>query len=203
MHRTGRFRATLSLAASLAGAAVAGPAGAAPSAALVDAELVAMLRAIVTHDVVTMSVAEHNVRYGSADAAEIERLDQQWVAERKAEKKPLISATLANPLSNYLTRVQAHSAGLLTEIIVFNRSGLNVGQSNITSDFWQGDEDKYQRTFPSGPDAVFVDEPEFDDDSKTWRVQVNVSIADPAQRIAIGAATFEVNLSELERRAAQ
>jgi hypothetical protein len=206
MQRNRRFFRFIRPPSLVAAAAIAcgfAPAAAMPTVDLIDEELLAELRSYLADEVVTMSVAMHNDRYGTANAAEVERLDKQWVAERSATKKPLISATLANPLSNYLTRVQAHSLGLLTEIIVFNRNGLNVGQSNITSDFWQGDEAKYQKTFPNGADAIFIDEPEFDDDSKTWRVQVNISIADPVQRAAIGAATFEINLTELERRAAQ
>lgn len=180
------------------------PAHAMPSVSLVRDDLVSEIRRIVSDEIVTMSVTNHNERYGNIPQSEIERLDRQWVEERKASKKPLISATLANPLSNYLTRVQAHSVGLIVEIIVFNRLGLNVGQSSITSDFWQGDEKKFQRTFPNGPNALFIDEPEFDEETKTWRVQVNVSVPDREHPdTVIGAATFEINLTELERRVSQ
>ena len=81
-----------------------------------------------------------------------------------------------------------------------NKFGLNVGQSSVTSDYWQGDEDKFQKTFQVGPDAVFIDEPEYHDETKTWRVQVNLTIVDPATKAAIGAATAEINLTELQRR---
>lgn len=174
-----------------------------PLPGLIDADLVERMRQIVVNEVVTMSVASQNERYGKLTEHEIDSLDRQWVAEQKSGQKPLISATLANPLSNYLTRVQAHSIGLFAEIIIVDQNGLNVGQSNITSDFWQGDEAKYQRTYPEGPNALFIDEAEFEDETKTWRVQVNISIPDPdVPGVAIGAATFEVNLTELERRIA-
>jgi hypothetical protein len=79
-------------------------------------------------------------------------------------------------------------------------NGLNVGQSSITGDYWQGDEAKFQKTFPNGADAVFIDEPEWDDDNKIWRAQMNMSIADPDNGKTIGAATVEFNLTELQRR---
>ena len=77
--------------------------------------------------------------------------------------------------------------------------GLNVGQSSITSDYWQGDEGKFQKTYPEGADAVFIDEAELNEDTKTWRAQVNLTVVDEAKK-PIGAVTVEVNLTELARR---
>jgi hypothetical protein len=109
---------------------------------------------------------------------------------------------LSSPLSNYLLYLQAQSAGLYTEMFVMDNKGLNVGQSSVTSDYWQGDEAKYQKTFLIGPDATFIDEPEFNDDTKTWRVQFDFTIVDPASGKPIGAAAIEMNLTELARRQA-
>ena len=169
---------------------------------LVNDAFIADLRKHLKLEVVRLSVESQNLNRAGAGPGEAERLDQVWRAELKAEIKPLIATTLSNPLSAYLTRVQAHSYGVLTEIIVMDDHGLNVGQSNITSDYWQGDEAKWLRTYPNGADAVFVDEPEWDDTLSTWRVQVNLSIPDASGSKAIGAATFEINLTELQRRSA-
>jgi hypothetical protein len=48
---------------------------------------------------------------------------------------------------------------------------------------------------------VFVDEPEFNEETATWRAQVNLTLTD-ASGAKIGAVTAEVNLTELARRAA-
>ena len=108
---------------------------------------------------------------------------------------------LSSPLSGYLLRIQAGSAGLYTELFVMTAKGLNAGQSSVTSDYWQADEAKFQKTFDVAADAVFVDDPEFDDETATWRCQVNMTLTDAAGA-RIGALTAEVNLTELERRAA-
>ncbi|CAN0602134.1 unnamed protein product, partial [Ectocarpus sp. 12 AP-2014] len=113
---------------------------------------------------------------------------------------PLISATLSTPLSSYLTRIQASALGLYTEMFIVDAKGLNVGQSAITGDYWQGDEAKYENTFLVGPDAVFIDEAEWDEDWQIWRAQLNLSIPNEDGTRAIGAATIEVNLTELARR---
>jgi hypothetical protein len=166
----------------------------------IDAVVVPDIARILGEPIVEYTVLAQNLRYAELAQAEIDGLDAKWRAELEAAEQPLISAVLSNPTSSYLTRVQAQSIGLYTEIFVMDRNGLNVGQSNISSDFWQGDEAKFLETFPAGAGAVFVDEPEFRDDVGVWAVQVNVTIG--LDGAAIGAATFEINLTELARRRA-
>src|SRR3546814_10589865 len=86
---------------------------------------------------------------------------------------------MGNPLSSYLIRKKAESNGLFAELFVFDAMGMNVGQSSVTSDYWQGDEDKYLQTFAVGPDAVFVDAIEYNDETRQRRRQVNFTIVDP------------------------
>lgn len=169
-------------------------------AELISAQFVDELREVVKHEIVQITVRAQNARHKDMQQGEIDALDKQWRAERKADDKPLISATLSNPLSVYLLRMQARSSGLYSEIFIMDDKGLNVGQSSITTDYWQGDEAKYQKTFLVGKDAVFIDEPEWNDETKTWRAQVNMTIADTTAGDPIGAAVFEINLTELKRR---
>jgi len=197
---------TLTMTAFLAAMVASLPAvaqGAPPDAVrLIDAAVTADVRSWLETEIVRLSVESQNARHTDADAARIEALDQQWRAERDAADKPLIAATLSSPLSVYLTRVQAQAQGLYYEVFVTDNKGLNVGQSAITSDYWQGDEAKFQKTFPVGADAVFIDEAEWDDELKIWRAQLNLTLADATGARAIGAATIEINLTELMRRKA-
>ena len=167
---------------------------------LINAQAIDEIRKWTDTEIVRVAVNAQNARIGDIDQAEIDRLDKQWRAEREADDKPLIAATLSNPLSVYLSRMQGKSVGLYTEIFVMDHNGLNVGQSSITSDFWQGDEDKFQKTFQVAKDAVFIDEPEWDDEFKIWRGQVNFTLTDEKGESPIGAVTVEMSLSELERR---
>ncbi|WP_428699297.1 hypothetical protein [Stappia sp.] len=184
--------------------ALTGPAAAEPPApdvtALIDNAFIAQTREWLANPIVPLSIKAQNSLRGDLDQAAIDALDQQWVAERKSDDKPLIAATLSAPLSIYLLRIQAQTLGLYTEIFVMDGNGLNVGQSAITGDYWQGDEAKFQKTFPAGADAVFIDEAEWDEDLKIWRAQLNLTLADPETAQPIGAATVEVNLTELQRR---
>ncbi|HKP22876.1 MAG TPA: hypothetical protein VJV39_03350 [Dongiaceae bacterium] len=170
------------------------------SADIIKPEFVETLRKELQQPVTILSVDASNKRHEGVQQAEIDKLDEAWKTEAKSDDQPLIAEILSSPLSSYLLYTQAKSAGLFTEIFIMDKFGLNVGQSSVTSDYWQGDEDKFQKTFQVGPDAVFIDEPEYNDETKTWRVQVNLTIVDPASKAAIGAATAEINLTELQRR---
>ncbi len=171
-----------------------------PGAGRVDGKVIEQVRSFLASEIVQMSVKDQNRKYAGRTEDEITELDNKWRKETEAKAKPLISATLSNPLSAYLTRVQANSNGLFTEIFVMDDKGMNVGQSSVSSDYWQGDEDKWQKTFLVGASTVFVDAPEFDADLGVTVVQLNMSVDDPQTKKPIGAATFQVNLTEMQRR---
>ncbi len=163
-------------------------------------KLLEQIRSWTASPVVLLTLEASNKRHTGLTEESILTLDKQWRAERKTDDQPLITAVLASPLSGYLTAIQAASLGLYTEIFVMDNKGLNAGQSAITSDYWQGDEAKFQKTFPLGPTAIFIDKPEVSDGTGTENVQVNMSITDGTQ--AVGTVTVEVNLTELRRRQA-
>jgi hypothetical protein len=160
---------------------------------LVEAEL----RAIAEDPVVIGALTQQNAANGSLAQAEIDKLDKQWRSEVEGQDKSLINQVLANDLSTYLKNVSDQAGGLYTEIFVMDSKGLNAGQSAVTSDYWQGDEDKWTKTYAAGPDAVFVDEIEKDESTQMLQSQVSFTVVDPATKQVIGAITFGVNLDQL------
>ena len=75
--------------------------------------------------------------------------------------------------------------------------GLNVAASAATSDYWQGDEDKFQQTYEIGADSVHFSDIEFDESSQTYQGQISVVIVDPSTNTPIGAITIGVNAEAL------
>ncbi len=124
-------------------------------------------------------------------------MDKAWRAEVTAADKPTISSVLGNDLSKFLAAKKEESAGMITEVFVTDNKGLNVGQSDVTSDYWQGDEDKWQKTFLVGPDTVFVDEVEQDESTQALQSQASMTITDPDSGEAIGAITIGISLDNL------
>lgn len=164
-----------------------------PVKALVDSEV----RGWISDPVVVDAVKAQNAENAGLSQADIDALDQQWRAETSASAKPLIDETLANALSGFLKNLKDGSKGLYTEIFVMDNKGLNVGQSDVTSDYWQGDEDKWAKTYPVGPDAMLIGEVEQDESTQRFQTQVSLSVVDPASGEAIGAVTIGIDVETL------
>ncbi len=138
-----------------------------------------------------------NAKNAGLSEADIIVLDKKWRAETKASSKPLIDSLLGNAVSKALKGRKSASSGMVTEIFIMDNKGLNVGQSDVTSDYWQGDEAKWKKTYKMGPDAIFVDEVEKDESTQTLQSQMSMSIKDPATGKVIGAITVGVNVDAL------
>ena len=109
----------------------------------------------------------------------------------------MIDEVLASEVSKYLAEMKQAAGGMVTEVFVMDNRGLNVAQSDVTSDYWQGDEAKWKKTYSAGPEAVFVDEVEMDESTQTLQTQVSMSIKDPETNAVIGAITVGVNVEAL------
>lgn len=145
---------------------------------------------------VISAIKAQNVAHAGLSEADIDVLDKKWRAEKKAGGGDMMSGVLGNALSAFLKGKKDASGGLITEMFVMDNKGMNVGQSDATSDYMQGDEGKWQKTYSVGPDAMFVDEVEFDDSSQSFQSQVSGTISDGGA--AIGAITIGLNVENLE-----
>ncbi|MEQ8830437.1 MAG: hypothetical protein RLW87_11570 [Alphaproteobacteria bacterium] len=146
--------------------------------------------------VVVAAIEAQNVKHEGLGDADIDALDKKWRAEKDAGDGPMITEVLGNDLSKWLMQIKEDSNGLIAEVFVMDNKGLNVGQSDPTSDYWQGDEAKFQQSFGAGPDGVLIDEVEFDDSSESFISQISRTIND-ASGNPIGAVTIGINVENL------
>jgi hypothetical protein len=145
---------------------------------------------------IVAAIAAANTERAGYDQAKIDELDKQWRAEVGAAAHPLIDATAANPASAKLKAICEGQGGLVTEAFVMDAKGLNVGMCDATSDYWQGDEGKWQKTFSAGPGGIFVDDVEQDESSQKFQVQTSVTVVD-ASGAPIGAMTVGLDAESL------
>ncbi len=140
-------------------------------------------------------VKAQNSKHQGMSESDIVSLDKQWRAETSASSQPLIKQVLGTELSAYLSEVKQKSAGMYTEIFVMDAVGLNVGQSDVTSDYWQGDEAKWQKTYQAGPNSIHIGEVEMDESSQQLQVQLSLPVVENGA--VIGAVTIGVNVDAL------
>ena len=158
-----------------------------PSQSLVDLAH-SKLAKIGTDPLVIAAVKAENAK--GKTLAEIKALDEKWIAERGLADymSKLINSDLGRHLSNIL-----YSTEYIMEIFVMDNQGANVAMTGKTSDYWQGDEKKFQNSFNEGKGAVFIDEPDFDLSCQAFVVSVPVMEGGKA----IGAITFSVDVDRI------
>jgi len=122
---------------------------------------------------------------------QIKRRDAAWVAN---PRDPLRQAIVQAPCSGKV-REMVKDDPLVVEAFVMNDRGTLVCSMVETSDYWQGDEAKWQRTFVDGKDP-FVEEPAFDASSGKYAIQVSVPIAEAGKRIGAVTLTLKLNRQE-------
>ena len=155
------------------------------------------VRGWLSDPTVIQAIKSQNGETAALSEDQIIALDKQWRAETAAGSRPMIDGVLGNALSGYLQQKKEGAEGLVTEIFVMDAKGLNVGQSDVTSDYWQGDEAKWKETFLVGPSSVHVSDVEMDESTQTFQSQVSLPVVDPANGEVIGAVTVGVNVELL------
>jgi hypothetical protein len=138
-----------------------------------------------------------NAANAGYDQGKIDALDQQWRAEVGAAAHPLIDQIMGSSASGKAKGWCDGSGGVVTEIILMDNKGLNVGICDATSDYWQGDEPKYQNTYTKGAGAVFVDDVEQDSSTQKFQVQASMTVVDPASGQPIGVITVGLDAEGL------
>lgn len=111
------------------------------------------------------------------DIKQLEQIDQQW-AKQVIDNKPILAERfLKLEGSQFLQVWQKQMQGLITEIIVTDKQGKNVIISEVTTDYWQGDEAKFLNMYLQDDD-YYIDTVEFDESTKHFQVQFSVPILD-------------------------
>ena len=151
----------------------------------------AKLAAIGTDPVIVAAVKAENAKGKTLD--QIQAKDKEWKAT--AGIADYMKAIMESECAKHIAGIQ-NGASYYAEIFVMDNQGANVAMTDKTSDYWQGDEAKFKKSFNNGAGAVFVDEVEFDDSAQAYLVQVSVPVKDGAT--VIGAITFGIDVDKIE-----
>jgi len=152
------------------------------------------IREMAQDPAVVSAIQSQNQVTHSYSPDKISALDRQWAAQ-SGSNGPMIQEALGNPLSQHLAEIVSQNGGLFSEIFVTDQIGLNVGQSNITSDYWQGDEPKWDVPYNTG--NLHVGEISFDDSSQSYVSHVAHPVRDGGTGQIIGVIVVGVNVEIL------
>jgi hypothetical protein len=137
-------------------------------------------------------VAKNEAREGSD---EIQRKDKQWMDN---PQYPLRKELTQNTCAIRLQKLIADDP-LIVEAILMDAQGANVCASRETSDYWQGDEAKWLKTYSEGK-PVFVDEPAFDASTGTYAIQLSVPVLAGERRVGALTLTLKLNRAHLTKQ---
>jgi len=157
----------------------------------------ANVRPWIEDPVIVEALKDLNERHAHLSPVDIDHMDAVWRTEFPRNVRPLIDKVMGNPLSKFLKARQAASGGAITEIFVIDAKGLSIGESEVSSDYWQGDELKWQRTYLAGAGTLFVDRAEKDESTQMLQSQASLTVSDPQTHQPIGTITVGINLDAL------
>lgn len=187
------FSIAMAMAASLAfaGIAQAQEANAEAHVAPVTEYVNKNIKPWLSDDKLVEAINASTKKHATMNYEEIQQQDRDWV-----DKKPIREEIMGNEISKMLKeKMAAAPNGAVTEMFVMDAHGWNVGQTGGTSDMYQADEAKWQKTYPVGPDAVFVDKVEEEDGKKI--TQANLTVADKSGK-PVGAITVGIEVDKVK-----
>ncbi len=133
------------------------------------------LRAIAVSPYTISEISRANEQFDRLSTVEraerVDLLDKDWSAQ-SASIESLIQEIETSELSQYLRDLQKTDPREV-EIFVTNKFGFNIAMSNRTSDYYQADEEWWQR---ASKGTVYISEPNFDESSQRWAINFGIPI---------------------------
>lgn len=115
--------------------------------------------------------------------AEIKQRDESW-KNAEGSSNALIRRITKNEIARYFRRrVENNSA--IDEVFLTDNQGANVAAYPPTSDYWQGDEDKWSLSFNEGDGKVFIGPLELDASTNKTQVQISAPIVSNEETIGV------------------
>ena len=166
----------------------------APTHAFCAGKLIKEIQAIANQPEIILAVKEHNAK--NLTMQHILEVDQRWLAEKG--QVPEAAALLGSPISRLLRAVISGKT-YFREAILTGNQGANVAINQLTTDYWQGDEEKFQAIFdtqyPSRKPDSHISRARWDESTKAMIAQVSVPVMDG--KTMIGTLTLGVDLKRI------
>jgi len=129
------------------------------------------------------------------DIAKLKALDVRW--QKKDNIEAFVKTLMASPASVRLGKIiGAHL--YVPEAFIMDSQGTIIGETNRTSTYWKGEQEKFTAAYAGGTGAIWYGSLAYDESTKTNSVQISVPVSKGGK--AIGTITFTINVDEWEKR---
>ena len=164
------------------------PAATVAQAAMTDEEIEDVLgvkirfaKHIAFNPIIVRAVESQNAKDISLN--QIKKDDQEWVDSKEVQSS-LMRMVTSNNVAKYLQRRVDNNAAIV-EAFVTDNKGANVAAYPATSDYWQGDEEKWTASFNNGEGKLFIGPPELDESTNKTLVQISTPIVQGPKTIGV------------------
>ena len=152
-----------------------------------------VLETLALDETIRQSVRAANALKPDIDS--MQKLDEQWrQAVASGINDSLINSRLSNSLSNDLRAFQSISPDNI-EVFVTDVNGALVSTTNVTSDYYQADEEWWQTTVQQK--NAYISTPIFDESANTLSVYIAVPIYDTRLGGLIGVLRTTISMDGL------
>lgn len=128
---------------------------------------------------------------------EITERDKKW-REAFAKDDFSYSIDMVNQeLSAHLREIKKQSKDMIAEIIITDARGLNFAISDMTSDYWQGDEEKFTEVFSKPATTMHFGEINYDESSKRFQLHLSVPLYTEEKFEPLGVMVFGVDVEKV------
>ncbi|OGF63288.1 hypothetical protein A2662_03075 [Candidatus Giovannonibacteria bacterium RIFCSPHIGHO2_01_FULL_45_33] len=169
---------------------------------LLSAEIEAVLSAkistieeLAANQIILKEVVLQNEKNKDLSKNAIIALDTKWRASKGIDD--FIKPFLTNKIAVALHEFQEKNPGY-PEIFVTDKIGLNAGQTNKTSDYYQADESWWVDAYAGGIGKSYHGEIEFDDSAQSEAISIYVPIKDPVNMKAIGVIKAVLSITAIK-----
>lgn len=140
---------------------------------------------------------ERNLKSRRFSKQEIADRDKKWTQAFLQNDFSYSIALVDQEISAQLREIKKQSQDMITEIIITDARGLNFAISDMTSDYWQGDEPKFTEVFSKPANTIHFGEINYDESTKRFQIHLSVPLYSEEKFEPLGVMVFGVDVEKV------
>lgn len=140
------------------------------------------------------------VRLQNASGLSLETIKNRDTEWRASKDLTPFKLSLQTSAAGQFLKEQVLRSTSFNEAFLTDNQGANVAAFPATSDYWQGDEEKWTASFNDGDGEIFIGPLELDDSTQTVAVQISAPVLDRGKTIGVLVVGVTINYLEARRQ---